>query len=867
MILRTLVADPWRPRDTRETEWLPTTGGSLRDYLPAECLAPDTDPALFTVSHNGRVLGAAAWGAVIPRDGDGIVVSLRPLGLEVAVIAIVAQVISFAIAWNENKRAKIQAHHAARRAAAQAEQMGDSMIYGWHGAQNTTEPGRPIPVLYGRHRVGGHVVFAETRLGLSAGQAALDMVLVISEGEVQEMEGLTTTVEINGKPITAYPGVSATARTGTTIQSMIPSGWSGATPSATQAMAVTLVLGTPVVVVTAANVDGYEVKIESPAGVNPSGLAITGAAPGGGVTTPGGTARYEVRVRHRINGSGAPFTLAGTLKSGPILCPASIAGSGPTSQTFKLGTLLTPGMYDVEVTLMVWTAIVPSPYVFTGFYGSSRVELTALRSFREFGPRFPGLAILGFSALPSASLSGALPNVTSVWKGRKVGIWNDDTPPTFTDTYTQNPAWCALDVLRNRNYGAGQHFSAADDVDLPSVRDAANFCDTLVTRGLANPLKSGSGTGSTSGSIFTASGSPAFTDGTIRAEDTLRILGGADAGDYRISAIDSAATLAVTSKTPPFPNITFAGSSGVSWQILNTERRAKCDHYFDGTTNVWQALEAIATNASFAVVRTNGKIKFVPETARAITQIFGMGNVRNYSHQYLGGTKANVFEGQYLDELRNWEQQVESVEDFEVSAGQQAISKTPLSFFGMTRRTQVQRALRRQMLSNRLRDQLIEFETDAAAIAVEFGDTIAFTHDVMPRKNAYASAEPLESGRVLAGSTSTNIKLDRAVTWTANNRRLRVQSLADDVIRTPRSEEADGTISDFPLVSGLGGYTPVEGDVWVAEPEFIDSPPPHQWEVIGLSRTQDGQTRVQAMIYRPEMFDVFVGVDAIQPPE
>lgn len=862
MILRTLVVDPWNPRDGRETEWLPVTGQSLRDYLPPECVAPDLPDGLFIVAHNGRRLPPDAWARTIPSDGDGIVVSLRPLGVETLILVGLTVVINATIIWYESKRATLTAHDVARRAAAAAQTMADSMTYGWHGIQNTTEPGRPIPVLYGRHRIGGHVVYAETRLGTT--QSTLDMMLVVSEGEVEGPDGLlSTTAEINGKPLSNYSGVTVGSRNGTLTQSTIPILWPAHRSVSAVAVGAALALNTSATAITAPSSDAYEVvlTLNSLVLIKPTGLQTTGFA------------EFEFRVRHRLLPSGA-FVTSGTFKTGTLQAAAS-GGTAPYTHIYKTPTILALGQYEIEVTLIGITIPIPGGGFQASVAASSVWRFATLRSFTAFGPEHPGRALLAFTALPNASLSGALPTVTSIWKGRKIGVWNGDTPATFTENFTvfngnpgQNPAWCGLDVLRSKTYGAGQHFDVDKDVDLPSVVETANFCDTLVSRGVANPIKSGSGTGTTPASAedFSASGSPNFTDGTVRPDDTLQIFGGADAGSYRIKAINSATSLAVQTGTPPFATVAFIGSSGVSWEVRATERRAKCDHYFDGSTTIWAALEAIATNARFAVVRTNGRIKFVPDTRRTLSQIFGMGNVRNYKHQYLGGARANRFEGQFLDEEKNWEQQVADVEDPEVQAGVKPQAKITVECFGVTRKTQVLRILRYNMLSNRLEDQVIEFETDAMALAVEYGDVIAFTHDVMPRKQAFFVNEPLESGRVLAGSTTSAVKLDRPVVWSSHNRRINIQSLADDVIRNIRSEEADGTTSDFPSVTGLGGYTPAEGDVWTTEPEFIDSPPPNQWKVVAITRSQDHDARVRAVIYRDEMFDRETGVDVIRLP-
>lgn len=58
------------------------------------------------------------------------------------------------------------------------------------------------------------------------------------------------------------------------------------------------------------------------------------------------------------------------------------------------------------------------------------------------------------------------------------GIWDG----TFKPAYTNNPAWCVLDLLTNPRYGLGQRIGIAD-VDIWALYAIAQYCDQLVPDG------------------------------------------------------------------------------------------------------------------------------------------------------------------------------------------------------------------------------------------------------------------------------------------------------------------------------------------------------------------------------------------------
>ena len=82
-------------------------------------------------------------------------------------------------------------------------------------------------------------------------------------------------------------------------------------------------------------------------------------------------------------------------------------------------------------------------------------------------------AYLAITAKASDKLSGN-PNCTAIVKGRIVRIYTDTK--TYTEAWSDNPAWCILDFLMNRN---GCYIDESD-IDIQSFIDASKICDEVV---------------------------------------------------------------------------------------------------------------------------------------------------------------------------------------------------------------------------------------------------------------------------------------------------------------------------------------------------------------------------------------------------
>ena len=89
--------------------------------------------------------------------------------------------------------------------------------------------------------------------------------------------------------------------------------------------------------------------------------------------------------------------------------------------------------------------------------------------------RLRGVSYLAFRFKWNQDIFGALPNIKVELKGKKVY-----DPRTATTAYSDNPALCLLDYLRNSRYGKGLPDSAFES-DFASFKTAANTCETQVT--------------------------------------------------------------------------------------------------------------------------------------------------------------------------------------------------------------------------------------------------------------------------------------------------------------------------------------------------------------------------------------------------
>ncbi|WP_277971740.1 TipJ family phage tail tip protein [Pantoea agglomerans] len=111
--------------------------------------------------------------------------------------------------------------------------------------------------------------------------------------------------------------------------------------------------------------------------------------------------------------------------------------------------------------------------------------------------RYPHTALL-YLEFDASTFSGQIPTITCEPQGRIVSVPSNYTPETrtylgtwdgtFKQAWTDNPAWIFYDIVVSERFGLGQRLSAAN-TDRYELYRVAQYCDALVPDGLG-----GSGT-------------------------------------------------------------------------------------------------------------------------------------------------------------------------------------------------------------------------------------------------------------------------------------------------------------------------------------------------------------------------------------
>ena len=111
---------------------------------------------------------------------------------------------------------------------------------------------------------------------------------------------------------------------------------------------------------------------------------------------------------------------------------------------------------------------------FLGKDGQTASDILSASSNWGTNHRLRGVAYLAFRFKWNQDIFSSLPDIKVVVKGKKVYY-----PRTTTTAYSNNPALCLLDYLRNDRYGKGIPDSAFES-NFQSFQDAADDCETQV---------------------------------------------------------------------------------------------------------------------------------------------------------------------------------------------------------------------------------------------------------------------------------------------------------------------------------------------------------------------------------------------------
>lgn len=331
----------------------------------------------------------------------------------------------------------------------------DEPTFSFSGIQTAIGPGNVVPVIYGRHRVGGQLLSASVdqvmtvrdsaggiqRVDALASPPTLTMLLALGEGPLSII--LTDTIEINGQPIANFPSVQTFVRLGTPTQTPIPEFGETANTFA----------------------DGREIGPEP-------GITYTTTQPvqafvlniafeeGLFVLTQKGEKHDNVSTigyRYRVSPAG---TWSAYSYFDVAAARTSIVRFGIRKEDLPLA------VYDVNV---VWSHAFDVDDVRAKWLGT----LESVTEILHNTSAYPNTALLGLRTVATDAMQGALPNITVEVLGRSVRV----NTLAAIENWTDNPAWCVMDLMTNQRYGLGYPDSI---IDFPAFQAWATYCSQLV---------------------------------------------------------------------------------------------------------------------------------------------------------------------------------------------------------------------------------------------------------------------------------------------------------------------------------------------------------------------------------------------------
>ncbi len=440
------------------------------------------------------------------------------------------------------------------------------------------------------------------------------------------------------------------------------------------------------------------------------------------------------------------------------------------------------GQYDIRVTRTSDDS---------DFYHQGDAKLLYIDEVKSGKLSYPYTALLGIRALATEQLSGGLPNVTCVVKGRKVKVpkvlygteeleydeyywdgsnykrFSDDATCTvdgYTTKWTANPVWCLYDLLTNTRYGIGE-FIPESKLDLDKFNEMARYCDELVPSGIASGVKE---------------------------------------KRFRLDV------------------------------VIDSEARVP-----DLIAQLCQTFRAFAFYSAGLIVPRINK-------AESAVQLFTMGNIieKSYTQRYASLKEIpTVVEVSFMDRDKDYEREMIEVADETALANGEPIRKRRLDLIGVTRLSQAIREAKYVLRLAKNCTRMISFKAGIDAMVAQVGDVIYFQHDV-PQWGY--------GGRVVAATNSpATITLDREITIEAGYTYKVLVRKADDTFEEKTVTNTEGTYTTLNVDSDWASL-PQKYDLYVVGKQNIYKKP---FRILNIQKEATGEVNISALEYNEDVYD------------
>lgn len=323
----------------------------------------------------------------------------------------------------------------------------NSKTYSWDGIQNTIGEGSVIPVVYGRHAIGGVVIEAfvdgDTDTGIQS-NTYLNVLLALSEGAIDGVE--LDQLRINKQEARYFENtITADYRLGTLNQSAM-SNFSK--------------------IVKRYNISGVHLKYNAP-----YIYQLNGSAEAAKINLMFPSLFYQ--SGGSVSGWGIIFLVEYKTVNGSWVSAGEYTVFDNSKSTVNMQILINfPAKAEYLIRITRQTLDYAGSLNYSGdsyFSVIEEIEYAALT--------YPNTALLGVRIQATDKLSGAMPNISCVIKGRKL---KDVRSLSAPEAWSNNPANILYDILTNKRYGLGKNIND-DNINIDSLIEFANWCDEIVS--------------------------------------------------------------------------------------------------------------------------------------------------------------------------------------------------------------------------------------------------------------------------------------------------------------------------------------------------------------------------------------------------
>jgi len=428
---KTWEDEPWRP---------------VLEYAPREFRK---DPNLRII-HNGMIIHRDEWHLIRPIAGDEVIFSRAPGDLG-TLITIGASLLLMGVSYGVQTALAPSVKPLGR-------ELKESPTYGWDAIYSTVRPGTPIPLIYGQHRVGGHIIqqFQQQTGAGDSKTSEMHTLLALCAGPIEGVSG----VLVNGNPIADY-GSDVLTETHLGYNHQPPMAGFAKTKNATSIDRDLEYGDDKAEIITTTNeVDSFEVAIRFPAGLYR-------------VNDRGNYKQHSVQLKFDWEYADNPTTVWTSTET------ISRKTQNPFEFWFYSPQNL-PARAKYKITITRQTPDDSDPAQ------QSQTQILALNEVLDEPLTYPNIALLGLRHLPSSKLSGQTPTYSALVSGRRVKVYS--TLTVYTVQWSDNPAWCLRDYMLDPRWGLGAWITESKIVQQDFL-DFATWCDTMVAKDAEGELE------------------------------------------------------------------------------------------------------------------------------------------------------------------------------------------------------------------------------------------------------------------------------------------------------------------------------------------------------------------------------------------